>query len=326
MLFVLFALMLFVAAMLSLFVHACRGVRVDDHPICDKCSFDLYGLPAASDRCPECGTKFVNGRTRRIGHRRRQPRVIAKMALWLFGSLLLLSAGIALAKNKVDWRAYAPVWLLKSEMRGLASMGPDLAAGELDKRLQDGALSDAQIRRICAEIFRVQANQAEPWACEFGDFVERARSAGKVSDADWSAYLKSLSVIQFEVPASVKRDEPLTIRVLAADRCGSHAALHQRVELLAEIPDLQTTEMENEVFRYGPSRPNGVSGCAETIYQRPFPRGGMIIGWKIKPSVFTALASGSHTITLHVDCETSDGVIAHREMYAIQTRWRLVDR
>jgi hypothetical protein len=322
MLVVLFALMLFAAATLSLFVHACRGARVDDHPICGDCGFDLYGLPATSNRCPECGVTFIRGKTR-VGHRRRQPRTIVISAAWLIGSLALLAVGVAFAKNTVDWRVHAPVWLLRYETRGAASMGRDLAARELDKRLQGGALTDSQIRQMCDMLLEVQADQTQRWEGEFGDFIQDARAAGKVPDRDWNAYLKNIAVIRFDVPPEVKRDQPLEIRVRTADRCGTHGPFHQRIELLAEIPDLQTTEMESDVVRRGVAEPNHVSGCAETIYRPPGP--GVLVGWNIKPSAFTALASGSHVITLHVDCETSDGALAHRELYAIRTQWRLVE-
>ena len=39
----------------SLLRRGLRGRRVGAHPVCGKCGFDLFGLPADQAKCPECG-------------------------------------------------------------------------------------------------------------------------------------------------------------------------------------------------------------------------------------------------------------------------------
>jgi predicted nucleic acid-binding Zn ribbon protein len=65
-----------------------RGRKIDDHPLCSVCGFDLFGKPAESQICSECGTFLGDNNERiRIGHRQRRPRSI------LVGVCLLLIGG-----------------------------------------------------------------------------------------------------------------------------------------------------------------------------------------------------------------------------------------
>jgi tRNA(Ile2) C34 agmatinyltransferase TiaS len=41
---------------ISALVRGLRGRRIDDHPLCRRCGFDLTGKPETSTRCPECGS------------------------------------------------------------------------------------------------------------------------------------------------------------------------------------------------------------------------------------------------------------------------------
>jgi hypothetical protein len=49
------ALTLFGLAGLILLVLGVRGWRIDDHPVCRRCRFDLVGVYPAIGACPECG-------------------------------------------------------------------------------------------------------------------------------------------------------------------------------------------------------------------------------------------------------------------------------
>jgi hypothetical protein len=45
---------LFIAGAALLFVGL-RGRRLDDHPLCRRCGFDVFGTPEPQTACPECG-------------------------------------------------------------------------------------------------------------------------------------------------------------------------------------------------------------------------------------------------------------------------------
>src|SRR5260221_12700728 len=92
---------------------AFRGRRIDAHPICRKCGFDLFGLPPTSHNCPECGRDLTRKRAARIGHRRR-----LKTLLLLGLTFFLASAGCpgflgGLVVRHEDWNRHKPVaWLV----------------------------------------------------------------------------------------------------------------------------------------------------------------------------------------------------------------------
>ena len=57
---------------LTLALIGWRGRRVDDHPVCRKCRFDLAGVYPANETCPECGRDLAGRRAVRIGNRRHK--------------------------------------------------------------------------------------------------------------------------------------------------------------------------------------------------------------------------------------------------------------
>src|SRR5690349_8575504 len=78
------ALLACTAFSVALIYLGLRGRRVDDHPLCRRCGYDLVGLPSdGSGRvCPECGSDLHRRRAIRTGHRaRRRGQVAAGAAL-----------------------------------------------------------------------------------------------------------------------------------------------------------------------------------------------------------------------------------------------------
>lgn len=85
-----------------------RGRRLDDHPTCRRCRFDLTGLPATSDRCPECGADLRARRAIVIGN--RAPRLRLLVASVVAASVLLaIGAAITVRLGRaVDWQGNKP--------------------------------------------------------------------------------------------------------------------------------------------------------------------------------------------------------------------------
>src|SRR5688500_15525204 len=77
--------MLVVGVMLIFF--GVRGRRVDDHPLCRKCGFDLVALPSGVEKCSECGASLARRRAIRIGNRSR------RWGFAVLGLLLVLEMG-----------------------------------------------------------------------------------------------------------------------------------------------------------------------------------------------------------------------------------------
>lgn len=84
MLWITLSLLLVFAVML---VIALRGRRVDDHPLCARCRFDLIGVPEPKV-CSECGAdlqaprgRWVRRRPLVYGNRRRRRHLLHVSAL-----------------------------------------------------------------------------------------------------------------------------------------------------------------------------------------------------------------------------------------------------
>src|SRR5688572_21811885 len=95
-----------------------RGRRIDDHPLCRKCGYDLLGCAQAAN-CPECGRDLRRrGRAIRIGHRRRR-WVVTSMGLMML--LLALGGGGVMVSGTLrdfDWNTIKPLSLLRREAVG----------------------------------------------------------------------------------------------------------------------------------------------------------------------------------------------------------------
>src|SRR5438067_13324862 len=87
----------------GLLVYALRGRRIDDHPVCRKCGFDLFGKPEGSTVCSECGADLAGKRAVRVGNRRRRSRVLAAAAPMLLLSAGWLGAGAWTRVKATDW-------------------------------------------------------------------------------------------------------------------------------------------------------------------------------------------------------------------------------
>lgn len=185
-----------------------RGRRVNDHPICRRCRFDLVGLAGSDadansrpDRCPECGTDLT-GTTRRArravidGERRKRWRLFA------LGVVLLLSGlttGFWLSYKplaKFPWITWMPDWVLAEMVDSPNAVRADLAMRELLQRMATSTLSATSARAAINSALDAQADMTRPWNPRIGTFVETLRGAGLVDDALWSRYAQQSVVLQ----------------------------------------------------------------------------------------------------------------------------------
>ena len=179
-----------------------RGRRVDDHPLCRRCGYDLTGRPASSDRCGECGADLSRPRAGRVGHRvrRRWPLAVGTAALVVWGAGTgLLAAGWGRAVNAAP---YEPTWWLRHELGG-APADRDTALAELAARARDGRLPAGQVGPIADRALAAQAG-GSPWDPAWGTFVEAAHAGGRLDRPRWARYLRQ----GFDVVLSASHADP----------------------------------------------------------------------------------------------------------------------
>src|SRR5687768_13486638 len=122
-----------------------RGRKVNDHPACRRCGFDLFGLPETSAACPECGADLRWPRAVRDGVRERRRGVAASgVTLCLLAFAWAAGAGWVYSRG-VDLNVYKPTWLLTREADSADPAVRDAALRTLVDRSDAGKLSAGQI-------------------------------------------------------------------------------------------------------------------------------------------------------------------------------------
>ncbi|MEM6854243.1 MAG: hypothetical protein AAF593_07525 [Planctomycetota bacterium] len=118
-----------------------RGRRIDDHPVCRGCGFDLVGtvepIPDKYPKCPECGTR----REPRLGNRKRRGKLIVAGIVLMF---LSVGVGGVWGYGRFDAAhvaQYKPMWLLRWEAQSSSFDTADIALGEIITRLRHGRLA-----------------------------------------------------------------------------------------------------------------------------------------------------------------------------------------
>ena len=209
-----------------------RGRRVDDHPICRRCGFDLFGRPPGSDHCSECGADLTKPRTIRDGRRVRRGGMIAVGAL-LLAIALTVGGGAGVAVYSVqDWQPHKPVWWLAREIEpGRGDQAVRTAAiSELLLRLANVRLTQAEVDAVADKVLDMQADPKKPWHNGFGDFLESARALKMLSDERWQRYGRQATQFTLEVRQWVRMGDPIPfqIRETGVPRTGTRSEVRFR--------------------------------------------------------------------------------------------------
>lgn len=211
---------------LLLLIRGWRGCRIDEHPLCRKCGYDLIASATAVN-CPECGRDLWLPKAIRVGHRRRG-------WAWLVIGGLILAAALgsggmfvyAIAKG-ANFNRYKPLWLLAREADGAKLRAATAAQGEVFARLAAGRLSTSQIQRIIEVSLRIQVDSSQPWRGWRGDFIEQAWLQGSANDNTLKSYVRNAieGACSLEIPQRVREGEMMWIhrrhRPMRAGRSGT---------------------------------------------------------------------------------------------------------
>ncbi|MCZ6852211.1 MAG: hypothetical protein O7F17_11270, partial [Planctomycetota bacterium] len=118
-----------------------HGKRINNHPWCRKCKYDLVGSPEVPAICPECGVSLKKQRSVRIGQRCKRPAFSALGTVVLI--LTVSTAGWAgwRESRDFDFNTVKPVWLLKQESTSSNTTVAGAARLELWWRLDESIFS-----------------------------------------------------------------------------------------------------------------------------------------------------------------------------------------
>ena len=217
-------LLLFVGVALTL--AGLRGRRVDDHPICRKCGFDLVGLPQGVSRCSECGADLTRLHAVRDGRRRRRPVMLGSGVAMLL--IVVTAAGLAglMVVRQVGVDRTKPTWLLVRETRDRSNSS---AWVELSRRASAGSIPSSTASVLVERALAWQADAKVTWQPRWGDFVQDARDAKLVSDAQWQRYARQAPQLSLELRRQARKGDDLPAWIRSANaRVGTRSRFSVR--------------------------------------------------------------------------------------------------
>ena len=284
-----------------------RGRRVNDHPVCRRCGFDLMGKPPAATRCSECGADLGGRRAVRIGVRRRHRGLIAAALFLLVPSLACVGflgwaevSGLSLVRHK-------PVWWLLNDARSNNPVDRDAAFAEMFRRLRAGLLSDQGVSQIVGRVLAVQSDRRTNWLPQWGDFLEEAYRANKVPAESWRAYVRQAPQTELVATERFTRGERAWLELVEhPTRVGSKCELVLRVHRRLTITD---------------SAGNTVRRDFGWVHFAVGGRSNLRGGWSLplNDGVIGRLADGAQRARLEVIIEAHDGRFGDRSRPPVAT-------
>lgn len=160
-----------------------RGRRIDDHPSCRKCHFDLSGSPALPATCPECGRDLSRRRGIAVGQRGRRPIVVGIGVVLLLLAVTTGGLTIYSRMSPINWYAHMPAWWLVGDLSSGDGAQVEAALGELVKREEAGELSARYRGALTDHLFESVIPGLLKTKVEWAPGIERAWRAGELTEA-----------------------------------------------------------------------------------------------------------------------------------------------
>ena len=295
--------------------RARRSRRVGDHPHCAACDRDLFGLPAKTERCPECGADLRANSAVRKGAPR--PNRLVQAAAVMVAVVL---CGVATPNwRAVEWTPIgihlAPTsWLIRQTNSSSATAS--LAANELDRRVQKDVYGEKQLEQVMRALYAVHgrgrptscSGQRWPFYCYFGPTGLGRSYAGASSSPPNYRVFHRLARIQVGNGPWVSTNQPWDGYV-------------DSIDLPPELPSGPTTVRLLFAFRLIRSNPDAMSidSKGPALGREPRPDEPATLAWEAQCELpVTILAKGATDVQLIVNPELRATMQASIEPAAIR--------
>ncbi len=290
---------------LILFIVGWRGRRLDNHPHCRRCRYDLSGHEEIAV-CPECGRSLARARAIRQGLRRKRRVLLA------LGCLLLLLAGTGgggLAWQRstgYDWDRHKPVWWLHADAKRLGNPAvSEPALRELVRRLNNDDLSRGQVRQLVETALQMQQDESIAWPNWWGTLVQTGIAMDSVDRTQIEAYWRTAATkgsLELETRPRIRLGARVPVRLLLTQ---------ERVALTGSL-------LKWDASPYRHVTPRRVRIDGQEVAELPLhPTAAHMLGLPLAARqdgrLVYAGEIGRHTIEIDVDCYAR--LIALQEQY-----------
>ncbi|MFT3685552.1 MAG: hypothetical protein QM783_11590 [Phycisphaerales bacterium] len=209
-----------------LFVLGRRGRRLNSHPQCKWCGFDLQGVYPESVTCPECGAGLKRKGAVRMGVRNRMPLVMALGVVVALLPLAPLFTVLYAAFTGTNLAKYTPTGVLLWQTKVASPALNKQIAEELIDRLIKKQLDKTQAKAVGDRVLDIQGDRNAQWDDVWGDVIERLNLNGDLSKEQQARFRKQSAVLTLRARAVVRAGDTLPISVkLASNRIGANSQL-----------------------------------------------------------------------------------------------------
>lgn len=218
-----------------------RGRKLNNHPVCTWCRFDLEGVYPEVVTCPECGAGLKREKAIRIGVRKRLPALVLMGAVFAAIPVAPIAAiGYALLTGtNVD--SYKPLGVLLWEAKHSDATRLDALAGEIETRMMANKLDPAQYQRVIESTLAMQKDTSRTWTEAWGDLIERAKLDGALKPEQEKRFASQAAVLEIQTRPTVHAGEVMPVRIkLKEARIGSSTAIECAVRVKNVSIDGQT--------------------------------------------------------------------------------------
>ena len=212
-----------------------KGRRINDHPVCRQCHFDLDGVYPEMPTCPECGAGLKREKSVLIGARRKRPlAIVVGVVLALAPMAPIGAVAVALLTGK-DVNAYKPLALLLWEARRADAARAPAIANELLTRARTngpGKLDASQYAKTIDTILAIQNDPNATWIEGWGDLIEQAKLDGVLSTKAEETFIAQAPTLAITTrptthPGNTSTGPTIPIRIdLAGARIASGTSLN----------------------------------------------------------------------------------------------------
>lgn len=190
-----------------------RGWRINDHPICRQCEFDLIGAYPGIVTCPECGAGLKREGWVRIGARRRPGALVVAGCLLMLLPMAPLGVYVYAGATGTNLNKYKPLGLLLWESAHAPPATCQAIAEELQDRMVAGRLSKDQTATVVNAALALQADPKRPWHEAWGSLLSQAMLSGDLPREKQKEFRDNAAVLTLECRGAVRAGDALPLLV-----------------------------------------------------------------------------------------------------------------